>query len=76
MKNDIIRITEDEFNLIKMMHKRPYFIIVQDKDDAYVNISDGFDICYIFDWIIQYAREEEDFKKVLADLIIDLSKEV
>ena len=76
MKKDILKITEEEFEIIKAMKKNPYFIMLQDKDGSYVRVSDGFDVCCIFDWIIQYAREEKDFKKVLADLIIDLSKEV
>lgn len=72
----VIEITEEELELIKAMNKNPYFIILQGKEGSYVKVSDGFDVCCIFDWIIQYAREEEDFKKILADLIIDLSKEV
>lgn len=76
MKKDILKITEEELNIIKMIHNNPYFVIAQNKNGAYVSVSDNFDVCCIFDWIIQYAREEKDFKKVLADLIIDLSKEV
>ena len=62
--------------LFKALHGYPYLIIVDDEKESYIsNCTDGFNVGLVFDWIKEYARENEEFKKALADFVIDLSKE-
>jgi len=76
---EVIGIPYDEAEvLFKAMHGYPYFIIVDDDDEkkSFIsNLTEGFDVGLVFEWIKGYARENEDFKKKLADFVIDLSKE-
>ena len=80
METRKIYLNENDKELILAALGNPYFLIVEKerKDDVkvYSKVTEGFDIGYIFEWIIAYAREDEEFKKALADFVIDLSKEV
>lgn len=58
----------------------PYLLIVQ-KDckrgtKVYTRVIAGFDMDNLFRWIREYAQREPEFKKALADYVIDLSKNI
>lgn len=76
-KQIILDDSEKELRLAALGN--PFFILVQkEKEDVikiYSKVTDGFDIGYIFDWIKEFAREDKDFKAVLSDFVIELSKE-
>lgn len=77
MYGRVVKISYEEAEvLFKAMAGCPYFIIVDNEDNSCMsNFSDDFDISLVFEWIKEYARANEDFKKDLADFVIDLSKE-
>lgn len=53
----------------------PYFLIVEERGvGVHHVIRNGFDADWLFDFIKDYATKNPDFKKELANYIIDLSK--
>ena len=60
----------------------PYFLIVQDdvsknnRTLIHSHVSTGFNVGYVFDWLTDYAKNDEDFRQVLLDFVIDVSREL
>ena len=55
----------------------PYFLLVrQEGVGIHYTMTEGFDTDWLFDIIKLLARQDADFKALLTDYVIDLSKEV
>ena len=60
----------------------PYYLVVQDdvsrndKTLIHSHVSTGFNVGYVFDWLMDFAKNDEDFRQVLLDFVIDASQEL
>ena len=56
----------------------PHFIITQKRTKggvrSYITVTEGFEMDALFGWLASYAQENAEFKKALADYVIELSK--
>lgn len=76
-KEMIVLSGEEAKPLVLAATGSPYLLIVEEKGLGVHHVArNGFDMDYLFDFIKDIAQKDSDFKKALADYIIDLSKVV
>ena len=60
----------------KCANGAPYFLLIQDGDDAIARTNGGFDISLLFDAIKRLIQEYPEYKDEFVNSIIELSKEI
>ena len=75
---EIVQLPENENKaLVLAATGSPYLLLVHQKNvGVHRVIKAGFDTDWLFDFIKDIAKENKEFRTVLADYIIELSQEL
>lgn len=78
IEKQIIHLPEEEGKaLVLAATGSPYVLLVhEDNVGVHRVVKGGFDTDWLFDFIKDLARDDKEFRAVLVDYIIDLSKEL
>lgn len=78
IEKQIIHLSEEESKaLVLAATGSPYLLLVhEDNVGDHRVIKRGFDTDWLFDFIKDLARDDKEFRAVLVDYVIDLSKEL
>ena len=63
---------------LSLAAKNPYFMLVQTENGVYSNISEGFYLDNVIEFLVEYAKTNElgpSFKDAISDMLLDLYKE-
>ena len=74
MKTKLILEGEDAKPLVLAATGCPHFVIVQDHSGrVHSKVTEDFDMEHVFNWLRDFAHENSDFCKALADFVIDVA---